>query len=103
MIIRDAEIKDAPQLDLLLERLIRYESQYDSNLNPDCEIRDNYCSRIGLEGHKLILIEEAGEMIGYLYGFVYHITALKRTEIAGSVSWGMGTCFPPCNRQECML
>ena len=73
MIIRDAEIKDAEKLDMLLARLIRDESQYDSNLNSCCEIKENYCSRIGLDGHKLLLAEEDGEIVGYLYGFIYHI------------------------------
>ena len=82
MIIRDAELKDARQLDLLLTRLIRYEAQYDSNLNGNCEINENYCNRIGLEGHKLILAEEDGEIIGYLYGFLYHIPGVYESPIA---------------------
>lgn len=78
MKIRDAEKKDAKQLDMLLTRLIRYESQYDNNLNSDCEMKENYCNLIGLDGHKCILIEEEGEIIGYLYGFIYHIPAIHK-------------------------
>ena len=73
MKIRDAEPKDAAQLDALLTKLIRDETQYDSNLNGECTVTDNYCTRIGLEGHKLLLVEENGEIAGYLYGFVYQI------------------------------
>ena len=82
MKIRDAEIKDAKQLDMLLTKLIHDEAQYDSNLRSDCQIKDNYCHRIGLEGHKLILIEEDGEIAGYLYGFIYHIPDIYKSPIA---------------------
>ena len=82
MVIRDAERKDAAQLDLLLTKLIRDEAQYDGNLDPECEIKDNYCNRIGLDSHKLILIEEQDEIVGYLYGFVYHVPGICKAPIA---------------------
>ncbi len=82
MKIRDAELKDAKQLDELLTKLIQYESQYDSNLVHNCIIEDNYFNRIGLDGHKLILIEENEEIIGYLYGFIYHIPGVYKSPIA---------------------
>lgn len=82
MKIRNAEPKDAEQLDMMLTRLIQDESRYDRNLNRECEIKDNYCNRIGLDGHKLILIEENGEIVGYLYGFVYHIPGICKSPIA---------------------
>ena len=82
MKIRDTIPKDAEQLDLLLTRLIRDECQYDSNLNPDCEIHENYCHRIGLDGHKLLLAEEDGEIVGYLYGFVYEVPGICKAPIA---------------------
>ncbi len=82
MRIRDAELKDAKQLEIMLSKLIRDESQYDSNLIHDCEIQDNYCNRIGLDGHKLILIEENEEIVGYLYGFIYHIPGIYKAPIA---------------------
>lgn len=82
MKIRDAELKDAQQLDLLLTRLIRDESKYDRNLNRECEIRDNYSSRIGPDGHKLTLIEEDGEIVGYLYGFIHHVPGVYQSPIA---------------------
>ena len=82
MVIRDAEARDAVQLDKLLTRLIQDEAQYDSNLNRDCEIRDNYCHRIGLEGHKLILIEEGEEIVGFLYGFIQHVPGICKSPFA---------------------
>ena len=82
MKIRDAEAKDTQQLDMLLAQLIREEAQYDGNLNRACEIKDNYCHRIGLEGHKLILIEVEEEIVGYLYGFIHHIPGVYKSPIA---------------------
>ena len=82
MTIRAAEAKDAEQLDMLLARLIQDESRFDNNLNRECKVKDNYCNRIGLEGHKLILIEENQEIVGYLYGFIYHVPGIYESPIA---------------------
>ena len=82
MEIRDARTEDTQQLDQLLTRLIRFEAQYDSNLNRTCQMNDNYCHRIGLDGHKLLLIEDQGEILGYLYGFIYHIPGVYEAPIA---------------------
>ena len=81
MELRDAEMKDAKQLDRMLERLIREESRYDGNLRRDCHIQNNYCDRIGMDGHKLILIEDCGEILGYLYGFVCHVPGIYQSPI----------------------
>lgn len=82
MTIRNAEEKDTAQLDALLTKLIRDEARFDGNLQADCEVTDNYCNRIGLEGHKLILAEENGEIVGFLYGFLYHIPGIYKAPIA---------------------
>ncbi len=82
MTIRDAEPKDANQLDGLLTSLIHDETQYDSNLNEACIITDNYCNRIGLDGHKLLLIENEGEIVGYLYGFIYQVPDIWMRPVA---------------------
>ena len=82
MRIRDAELQDAGQLDALLSKLIQEEVRYDSNLIPDCVIKANYGSRIGLEGHKLLLIEADGEIAGYVYGFLYQIPGMYKAPIA---------------------
>ena len=73
MIIRCAEPKDAVRLDEFLTRLIRYEAKYDDNLNKECVITDNYISKIGLDGHKILLAEHEGNIGGYLYGFIYAV------------------------------
>lgn len=80
--IRDAERNDAAYLDELLTRLIHDETQYDSNLSGAYMISNNYCERIGLEGHKLLLGEAEGKIIGYLYGFVYQIPDMWEQPVA---------------------
>lgn len=82
MKMRDAKAEDTSRLDALLSKLICDESQYDGNLNQECEVKDNYCGRIGLDGHKLLLIEDNEEVVGYLYGFIYHIPGIYKAPIA---------------------
>ena len=73
MTIRDACIDDAACLDALLTKLIREESYYDENLEKSCVIIGNYAQKTGLEGQKLLVAEQEGEIVGYLYGFLWHI------------------------------
>ena len=82
MKLRDATPADAVRLDELLTKLIHDEVQYDSNLNGSCAITDNYLDRIGLEGHKLLLIEDEGEIVAFLYGFLYEIPSMFAKPIA---------------------
>ena len=82
MKLRDATTADAARLDTLLTRLIHDEVQYDSNLNGSYVVTDNYRDRIGLEGHKLLLIEEGGEIVAFLYGFLYEIPGMLAKPIA---------------------
>ena len=72
-IIRDAVKEDADCLDALLTQLIHYEAQFDANLNQEFKVRGNYGERIGLDGHKLLVTEVDGRIVGFIYGFVYHI------------------------------
>ena len=76
MKLRDATPADAARLDELLTKLIHDEAQYDSNLNASYVVTDNYLDRIGLEGHKLLLIEDEGEIVAFLYGFLYEIPGM---------------------------
>ena len=82
MKLRDATTADAARLDTLLTRLIHDEVQYDSNLNGSYVVTDNYRDRIGLEGHKLLLIEDGGEIVAFLYGFLYEIPGMLAKPIA---------------------
>ena len=82
MKLRDAPPADAARLDELLTKLIHDEAQYDSNLNGSYVVTDNYCDRIGLEGHKLLLIEDGGEIVAFLYGFLYEIPGMLAKPIA---------------------
>ena len=71
ILIRGAEHEDAERLDELLTLLIRDEGQYDDNLNEAYVVRDNYRERFRMDGHKLLVAEIEGKIVGYLYGFVY--------------------------------
>lgn len=82
MKLRDATPADAARLDELLTKLIHDEAQYDSNLNASYVVTDNYLDRIGLEGHKLLLIEDEGEIVAFLYGFLYEIPGMLAKPIA---------------------
>ena len=82
MKLRDATLADAARLDELLTKLIHDEAQYNSNLNGSYVVTDNYLDRIGLEGHKLLLIEDEGEIVAFLYGFLYEIPGMLAKPIA---------------------
>ena len=82
MKLRDATPADATRLDELLTKLIHDEAQYDPNLNDSYVVTDNYLDRIGLEGHKLLLIEDEGEIVAILYGFLYEIPGMLAKPIA---------------------
>ena len=82
MKLRDATTADAARLDTLLTSLIHDEAQYDPNLNGSYVVTDNYRDRIGLEGHKLLLIEDGGEIVAFLYGFLYEIPGMLAKPIA---------------------
>lgn len=71
MNIRLAQMEDAPALDALLTRLIRYEHRYDGNLDPDYTVTDNYANMLGHEGCRIWLAEEDGTACGYLCAIVY--------------------------------
>ena len=51
-------------------------------MNDSYVVTDNYLDRIGLEGHKLLLIEDEGEIVAFLYGFLYEIPGMLAKPIA---------------------
>ena len=51
-------------------------------MNGSYVVTDNYLDRIGLEGHKLLLIEDEGEIVAFLYGFLYEIPGMFAKPIA---------------------
>lgn len=81
ILIREAIFDDAGRLDALLTELIHDEAQYDANIDVNCVVADNYIGRIGLDGHKLIVAECDGKIVGYIYGFVYHIPEMWKKPI----------------------
>lgn len=82
MKLREAAPADAARLDALLTKLIHYETRYDPNLKRSYVVADNYRDRIGMEGHKLLLIEDDGEIAAFLYGFLYEIPDMFAKPIA---------------------
>ncbi|MCD8145575.1 MAG: GNAT family N-acetyltransferase [Oscillospiraceae bacterium] len=82
MKVRDAELKDAGLIDELLTDLIHDESQYDSNLDNGCIVTENYCNRIGLDGHKILVAEDDGKIVGYIYGFIYQVPGIWLSSVA---------------------
>lgn len=81
MVIRNAIRSDGVALDALLTKLIRDETQYDSNLSPEDVIKDNYAERIE-EGSGAFVAEEDGNIVGYLYGFLYQIPGMMLRPVA---------------------
>ena len=69
---RDAQIQDASVLDGMLAQLIQCEKQWDANLDENFVTEGNYSAMLEQEDCKLLVAEEAGQIIGYLCGFVLH-------------------------------
>ena len=82
MVIRKAMKSDGAALDALLTKLIRDETQYDPNLSPEVVIKDNYAERIEEEGSGAFVAEEDGNIVGYLYGFLYQIPGMMLRPVA---------------------
>ena len=71
MVIRNAIRSDGVALDALLTKLIRDE----------VVIKDNYAERIE-EGSGAFVAEEDGNIVGYLYGFLYQIPGMMLRPVA---------------------
>ena len=81
-VIRDAVKEDAARVDELLTELIRYETRFDKNLNKEYTVISNYIKVIGLDGHKLLVVETEGKIVGFLYGFIYQIPGMFARPVA---------------------
>lgn len=82
MIIREANRGDCAKLDELLKKLIRCEAEYDRNLNPDCNVENNYDERLDWPGHKAFVAEEGEKIVGFIYGFAFTIPGMYAEPIA---------------------
>ncbi len=82
MRIREANKNDCEKLDTLLTKLIHYEARYDTNINCEYIVSDNYSERLDWPGHKAFAAEEDGEIVGFIYGFVFPIPGMYFEPIA---------------------
>jgi len=73
MNVRKAKPEDAPQLDALLTKLIHDESLLDPNLNGGYVVEGNYAQQLAQATNAAFVAEDAGKIVGYVYGFVYEI------------------------------
>ena len=82
MTVREAGTGDCEILDGLLTELIRYETRFDSNMEPGYTVKNNYAERLEWPGHKAYIAEENGEAVGFIYGFIYSIPGMYVSPIA---------------------
>ncbi len=71
MVIRKAIPGEGAICDALLTRLIRLERQWEPNLDETFVVSDNYEVRMAEDGTLLLVAEEAGEIVGFFFGFFY--------------------------------
>ena len=71
MTIQPAQTADVQILDQLLQELMRYERQWDPNINPEAPTAGNYAQLLGREDCRLLIAREGTEILGYLCGFVF--------------------------------
>lgn len=69
-IIRKADTNDAEIANSFLTKLIRDEKKYDSNINENCVVHNLYEKFIENEENCILVAENNGIILGYLYGFV---------------------------------
>ena len=82
MHIRQAQAKDGAAMDALLTKLIRFEAQFDANMDATLTVADNYARMLDEEDCVAFVAEENGEILGYLYGLVYEIPGMLHRPVA---------------------
>ncbi len=82
MHIRQAQAKDGAAMDALLTKLIRFEAQFDANMDATLTVADNYARLLDEEDCVAFVAEENGEILGYLYGLVYEIPGMLHRPVA---------------------
>lgn len=82
MHIRQAQARDGAAMDALLTELIRFEAQFDANMDPTLTVADNYARMLDEEDCVAFVAEENGEILGYLYGLVYEIPGMLHRPVA---------------------
>ena len=82
MHIRQAQARDGAAMDALLTELIRFEAQFDANMDPTLTVADNYARLLDEEDCVAFVAEEDGRVVGYLYGLVYELPGMLYRPVA---------------------
>ena len=69
-------------MDALLTELIRFEAQFDANMDPTLTVADNYARLLDEEDCVAFVAEEDGRVVGYLYGLVYELPGMLYRSVA---------------------
>lgn len=69
-IIRKADVNDAQIANSFLTKLIQDEKKYDKNINENCVVHTLYENFIENEQNCILIAENNGIVMGYLYGFI---------------------------------
>lgn len=69
-------------MDALLTKLIRFEAQFDANMDATLTVADNYARLLDEEDCVAFVAEEDGRVVGYLYGLVYELPGMLYRPVA---------------------
>ena len=68
--IRKCKTEETNIANELLTKLIRYEKEFDNNINENCTVNYYYESIIDNPSHLILFAETEEKIIGYIYGFI---------------------------------
>lgn len=68
--IRKCKTEETNIANELLTKLIRYEKEFDNNINENCTVNYYYESIIDNPSHLILFAQIEEKIIGYIYGFI---------------------------------
>lgn len=69
-IIEKCSVNETKEVDILLNKLILDEKQYDKNISNNVIVKDFYETKINDDDNCLLVAKINNKIIGYLYGFI---------------------------------
>ena len=69
-IIEKCSVSETKEVDILLNKLILDEKQYDKNISDNVIIKDFYETKLNDDNNCLLVAKTDNKIIGYLYGFI---------------------------------